>query len=84
VKSNLYGFSLLGRGNDGGERIGRDIGGFMGLLWCGGFMGQCSVKSRGSSWCLAGLLTVRIERWALKEARLRIYEDGIDLDYKVD
>jgi hypothetical protein len=31
-----------------------------------------------------GLLTVRIERWALKEARLRIYEDGIDLDYKVD
>jgi len=25
-----------------------------------------------------------IEKWALKEARLRIYEDGIDLDYKVD
>jgi hypothetical protein len=84
LHASLYHFSLPERGNDGGERIGRGIGGFMGLFWCGGFMELCSVTSKGSFWCLGFLLMGRIERWALKEARLRIYEDGIDLDYKVD
>ena len=38
----------------------------------------------GTTFDLIQTLTGRIEEWALVQAKLRMQEDGINLDYKVD